>query len=130
MIKKLFGNGRPAMAVFLSGLVAPGIGQIYNRDYKRGALLLLLSIGSFYWFSTVLTEQLSAILPGTPETWVTDATKFREALLAVVQKNPGMFVSFYALMILTWIFAMVDAYISAKKLPLVPPNDPAADPER
>lgn len=125
-------KGRAVWAAFLSGAVAPGVGQIYNRDYKRGILLLTLSIGSFYWFSSVLTDQLSVLLPGKPDTWVNDAAKFREALMAVIQKNPGMFISFYALMILTWLFAVIDAYISAKNYVSLPPltHDSTSDSER
>src|ERR1041385_1934716 len=105
---------RPIWAAFLSAFVAPGVGQIYNRDYKRGVLLLILSVGSFYWFSMILTEQLSTVLSGPPDTWMNDAVKFRGALLGVVQKNPGMFLLFYALIILTWLFGVIDAYLSSR----------------
>ena len=121
---------RPIWAALLSALVAPGVGQIYNRDYKRGVMLLLLSVGSFFWFSNVLTEQLSVILPGNPDMWMKDAVKFRDALLMVVKKNPDMFLTFYALMILTWIFAVVDAYLSARHHIPTLHSDETADPER
>lgn len=121
---------RPIWPALLSALVAPGVGQIYNRDIKRGLLLLLLSLGSFFWFSTVLTEQMALHLPGNPETWSTNTAAFKQALFTVVRTNPGMFVSFYTLMILTWGFGVVDAYVSARKKRSEPPSNEIADLER
>jgi uncharacterized membrane protein HdeD (DUF308 family) len=115
----------PIWPVLLSALVAPGLGQVYNRDLKRGILLLAVSLGGFFWFSSILTNQLSVFLPSPPETWVQHPEMLKEAITKVVAQNPSMFVTFYALMIFTWLFAVVDAYLSSKKLRRLPP--PPAD---
>lgn len=112
LLKKYIGS--PLWPALLSGLVAPGVGQIYNKDFKRGALLLIVFLGGFLWFSSILTEQLSVFISTPPETWMQDPEKLKVAITGVVSKNPDMFVTFYAMMILTWLFAVVDAYFSAK----------------
>jgi len=37
------GKGRPLLAAFLSGLF-PGIGQLYNRQFPKGALFVIAGI--------------------------------------------------------------------------------------
>ncbi len=111
----------------LSALVAPGVGQIYNRDIKRGIVLLAVSLGGFLWFSSILTEQLSLFIHTPPETWMQDPEKLKAAITGVVTKNPDMFVTFYAMMILTWIFGVVDAYFSAKHPKPIPRKAPDED---
>ena len=113
-MKKRFGTS-PAWPALLSGLVAPGLGQIYNREYAKGGLLLFASIGSFLWFSRTVTQALALILPGNPEQWATDKTVFREAVVKVVEKNPDMFVTFEVLIVLVWVFGILDAYFTARR---------------
>jgi uncharacterized membrane protein HdeD (DUF308 family) len=126
-IKKLAKS--PVWPALLSALVAPGVGQIFNRDYKRGILLLVISLGGFFWFSSVLTQQLSLFIHTAPETWMQNPNLLKDALSKVVGQNPDMFVTFYTLMFLTWIFGVVDAYVSARKLRnfIPPPPDEDAD---
>ncbi len=102
----------PAM---LSALVAPGVGQIVNRDYAKGALLLAASLGSFLWFSKVITEQISILLPGTPDQWIKDQPTLRAAILKLGEQNASMFLTFQLLILVVWTFGVIDAYISAKK---------------
>lgn len=99
----------------LSALVAPGVGQIANREYGKGALLLVASLGSFFWFSRVLTEQISLYLPGTPDQWMNNQATLREAIIKLAEQNASMFMTFQLLVLIVWIFAVVDAYITAKK---------------
>ncbi len=112
----------PIWAALLSGIVAPGLGQIYNRNNKRGILLMVISIGGLLWFSSILTEQLSLYIHTPPDTWMQNPDQLSAAITQVISKNPNMFVTFYALMLITWIFGIVDAYLSAKKPTLVPPQ--------
>lgn len=113
-MKKRFGSS-PIWPALLSGLVAPGMGQIFNREFLKGGLLLFASIGSFLWFSKTVTEALSLVLPGTPELWASNQQAFREAVVKVVQQNPNMFITFEILIVLVWVFAIVDAYLTARR---------------
>ncbi len=106
----------PIWPALLSALVAPGVGQLANRDFGKGIFLLVSSVASFVWFSKVVTERLSTLLPGTPEQWATNPDVMREALLKLVGENGEMFVTFQVLILLIWGFAVLDAYFTARKL--------------
>jgi hypothetical protein len=99
----------------LSAVVAPGLGQIANRDYKKGIFLLATSLGSFLWFSKVVTDQLSLILPGTPDEWRLNPVALKEAVFKIVNQNPSMFLVFQILMVVVWMFGVVDAYLTARR---------------
>ena len=105
----------PYWPALLSGIIAPGIGQISNRDYGRGILLLVIFMGSLTYFSRRLTDQLNLILPGTPEQWAEDQEALKAALVQLVNQYPGLFVSFNLLILTVWVFGIWDAYISAKQ---------------
>ena len=107
--------GSPIWPALLSALVAPGVGQIYNREMTKGFFLLTTSIGSFLWFSKVITERLSLLLPGTPDQWATNQAALREALTRLITENSEMFMTFQLLIILIWGFGVVDAYLTARK---------------
>jgi hypothetical protein len=105
----------------LSALVIPGTGQIYNREYGKGLILATAFISGFVWFSKAVTEKVSLILAMPPEKWQQDPAALREALMGIASKSPQLFLTFYALMILVWVFSIVDAYISARNLKTMPP---------
>jgi hypothetical protein len=107
--------GRPLWAALLSGLVAPGIGQIFNRDFVKGIFLLVASVGSFLWFSKVCVERLAVLLPGNPEEWATNQTVFKEALTKLITQNPDMFMTFELLIIIVWVYGIIDAYATARR---------------
>ncbi len=106
---------KPIWPALLSALVAPGVGQIANKDYAKGFFLLVSSLGSFFWFSKVITERLSMILPGSPEQWATDQTVLRNALMKLATENNDMFTTFQVLMLVIWSFGIIDAYITARR---------------
>ena len=116
----------PIWPALLSALVAPGVGQIYNRELPKGFFLLSVSIGSFLWFSKVVTERLSLLLPGTAEQWAKDPVLLREGLMKLINQNSDMFMTFQLLILLVWGFGVADAYFTARKiarLSLTPPSD-------
>lgn len=104
----------PFWPALLSAVVAPGIGQIFNREMKKGFFLLACTMGSFFWFTKVIGDRLSLILPGTPEQWSQDQEKLIEAITALGQETPFMFLLFRILMIMLWGFGIIDAYLTAK----------------
>ena len=108
-------GGSAVWPAILSGLVAPGLGQLYNREYAKGGLLLFAFLGSFIWFSKTVTEALSLLLPGAPEQWAQNNAAFRAAIMKVVAQNPDMFVTFEILILVVWVFGTVDAYFTARR---------------
>jgi len=105
----------PYWPAILSALVVPGAGQIANGDYQKGILLLASFLGSFFWFSKNVTEKISGLLPGTPDQWITNQEALRQAVMKLINQNQDMFFTFQFLLLLLWVFGVVDAYLSAKK---------------
>lgn len=105
----------PYWPAFLSGFIAPGVGQITNKELPKGFLLLGASLGSIIMFTRTMTDQLSLLLPGTPDQWQQNQAALKEAIRVLYGKNPGMFITFHMLILTVWIFGMVDAYLTAKK---------------
>ena len=116
----------PIWPALLSALVVPGMGQVFNRDYKKGFFLMAVFFGSFMWFSKVVTEQLSGILTGTPDQWAQNPSMLQEGVMKLVTQNTDMFFTFQLLIIIVWIFAIVDAYLVARRNaanPVTPTDD-------
>ncbi len=99
----------------LSAVVAPGAGQMVNREYKKGIAFFLAFFGVFMWFSKVVTDQLSLALAGNPDHWYQEPEKLREAILSLISKNTDMFTTFYLLIFLLWGFSVVDAYLVVRR---------------
>jgi hypothetical protein len=131
-LKQRYGRS-PLWPALLSALVAPGVGQFANREYLKGGVLLFASLASFLWFSRAVTEALSLLLPGTPDQWKLNQAAFREAVVKIVGQNPSMFMTFELLILLVWVFGIVDAFITARRLSRLPPRrepDEADDADR
>ncbi len=104
----------PLWPAFFSAVVGPGAGQIINGDFKKGLLLMATAFGSFLWFTKVVGERLMLVLSGTPDEWKTNPDMLRAAITNLIQEAPGMFIWFHVLMLLLWIYGIVDAYSTAK----------------
>ena len=105
----------PFWPALLSAFVAPGMGQISNRDYGKGVLLLFASLIPLITFYNVLQDRLALLLPGAPEAWAKDPQALRVALTKIVAQNPGLFVTFYALIITVWVYGVVDAFMMGRR---------------
>jgi len=99
---------RRLRAALLSGLLWPGAGQIHNRDYGKGALLigvtLIAAVG-------LIARLVREVLRGLPE----DTTAFDPlSVLAMVediqQRNAGFFLGFTLVLTALWVYGIVDAY--------------------
>ena len=127
MRKKIPVSQLPVWPAVFSGILAPGTGQIMNGEFLKGIFLLTASLGSGFWFSKIVTEQVSLLTSVPPEKWQQDPTPLINALTKVTENNPGMFLTFYLLVALVWGYSVVDAYLTARELlkkrlsPLLPP---------
>ena len=121
MLKNKSFTRLPIWPALMSAIVAPGAGQILNREFKKGIFLFAVFIGSFSWFFKVISEQLSLLTTIKPEVWQKDPSIVQEYLLKIVNQNPSMFFSFQLLVILIWGFSVIDAYITAKHQNKTPP---------
>ena len=104
--------GRAILAVLLSGLVMPGLGQLFVRRLKKGGLIIAamsllvvsLAVALFMAFRrAVLT--FGDNLPPESERWEALAKVFASQSQTVLYIIAG-------LMICLWLYAVVDAFRS------------------
>ncbi len=105
------------IAVLLSLFLGPGVGQLYNRQFKKGAYLmglsLLVLIGAVAWFRHACQPYLPANLPLTDR----DAlqTLLQNAITHVVSTNSSTFYTYEGLLFALWIYSVADAWRGAQK---------------
>ncbi|HRY29561.1 MAG TPA: hypothetical protein P5079_05930 [Elusimicrobiota bacterium] len=111
-------------AVFLSGLLWPGLGQLYNRDFLKGFVLIGLTL--LFGLSLFLGAGLEIAnrLPADLSTF--DMTQARALSQELLKSNSGFFFTFNLLTMITWLYAVVDAYLGAKERlsPPTPTDEP------
>ena len=103
--------------VLLSLFLGPGVGQLYNREYKKATYLIVLSLGvlaaGFVWIKRALTPYLP------PDLTTVDPSALQGLLQnAVAQMKNGRLGVLYAYeFILTalWVYSIVDAYRGAMR---------------
>lgn len=113
--------------VLLSALVWPGAGQIYNRDFKKGVVLVLLTFLAGVSLFMVAGMQIAQHLP--PDVSSIDAARAQTIADDIVKKNAGFFASFNILVLATWVFGIIDAFLGAKERLNAPPPGPEAAPQ-
>ena len=103
--------------VLLSLFLGPGMGQLYNREYKKGVILILISALLLVWAVAWYYRQVQPYLPK-------DLTAVDPQAMTVLLKNAtdqisaqaGAILSFFkAAMTVIWIYGIVDAYLVADK---------------
>ena len=111
-------------AVLLSA-VAPGLGQLYNRDYRKAFLLIGLSFMFVVSLMIGLGPELAKALPA--QSGPLDMRQARAFWEAAAQKNTSLFQTFEFLTMVTWIYGVVDAYLGARERLAPPPPAPDAE---
>ncbi|HXB56710.1 MAG TPA: HIT domain-containing protein [Vicinamibacteria bacterium] len=110
---KLPARSRPLRAALLSGLVCPGAGQIHNREYGKGVLLIGATLISAIWLIVRLVRE---VLGGLPEDMATfDPLSVLAMVEEVQRRNGGFFVGFTLLLTALWVYGIVDAYRSGPR---------------
>jgi TM2 domain-containing membrane protein YozV len=104
---------RALIAASLSALVWPGAGQMVNRDVKKGLLLIVLSAVAAAGFLSVIGFAVFEAVSRGPAAGADDETL---ALLADVAARAGLrLLACGALILVVWVFAIVDAFRSARR---------------
>ncbi len=104
--------------VLLSLLLGPGVGQLYNKEYKKGVILivgsaLVLAIAGVWYYKAVqfyMPADMSTIAdPQALQELMTKATTELNA-------NSGFTLLFFkGVLILVWLYGVVDAYLVADR---------------
>ena len=103
-------------AVLLSLLLGPGMGQLYNREYRKAVILISLSVLFLFFFSLWLGRAAASYLPTDLAT--IDSATLRPLLRNiieehVVREHTGTFYTYEALLGCLWLYGVVDAYLGA-----------------
>ncbi|MFP3868231.1 MAG: hypothetical protein ACLFUU_08730 [Desulfobacteraceae bacterium] len=106
---------RSLIAVLLSGLIFPGLGQLYNRDLKKGlCLILLATLGVTVIFLgglILLNYEYAAIYPAPLTRPV-----FQEIALRILQ-HPLILIAI-SLFLGVWVYAVLDAFRTPGRPPV------------
>lgn len=104
--------------VMLSAFILPGAGQLYNRDWRKGLVL----IGLTFLLSMSLIMGAGPEIAGriTQDSTSPAFTQVREILKDIMERNA----IYNLLMMLTWLYSLVDAYLGGRvrMMRLKPPS--------
>lgn len=105
------------VAVLLSAFLGPGVGQLYNKEYRKGCILLVAGL--------VLVVIMAIKLSSSMMEYVNlDAANMDVTQLAQLGDKIGMELSpnrsplmmaCYLLTTVLWIYSMIDAWFGAKR---------------
>jgi hypothetical protein len=101
------------IATLLSGLIGPGVGQLYNKDYKKGWFMIGISLFIVIAFISQVTKAAMMLLPP-------DATQISVEMVQQIQQNifkehPRPFQLFRIVMLGIWSVSIIDAFFGAEK---------------
>jgi TM2 domain-containing membrane protein YozV len=101
----------------LSGLVFPGLGQVYLKHYKRGIALMLIVSGSVLVIVVKAVLQAFTILEKiASEGQAIDMSTILNAATQASTTSDSLLYNFLLLLtILCWIIGIIDAYRIGKK---------------
>ena len=110
------GADRTAVAILLSGLVLPGLGQLYLKRYRRGAIILaLLAVGFFILVSEAVrdTLELTASLEGYEE--ILDLQTAVNLAAETFSPDSRVYAGCLLYIAALWLFSIADAWRIGKK---------------
>jgi len=103
--------------VLLCLFLGPGVGQLYNKEYRKGVILItfsaLILIWAVVWYFRAIQPFLPTDLTAIDPQAMTELLK--NAMQQVSAKGAGILFFFKAVLILAWLYAVVDAYLVADK---------------
>jgi hypothetical protein len=102
--------------VILSAVLGPGMGQLYNKEYKKAIYLIVLSlivlVAFMSWMKNIL---MPSALPLNVEDPVELAKVLQDNANNGMAQNHGTLFVYQLLMFGLWIYGIVDAYQGARR---------------
>lgn len=104
-------------AALLSALFFPGWGQIFLKRYKRGVAIISLTVIGVLSISLYVVQVAVAVLKAAPlkKEAVNFSAVVKLSIDAIKSLNLFYLSIILLLIILLWIFSIVDAYLLGKK---------------
>ena len=105
--------------VLLSLLLGPGVGQLYNKEYKKGIIFIVLSAAILIWAVVWYSKAIQPFLPGDMTTIDPQALPelLKNASEQVHTKGGGALLFFKGTLTLLWLYGVFDAYWVASRHP-------------
>jgi hypothetical protein len=100
-------------AAALSGLLFPGAGQLYNGQPWKGLLLILANVAALAAFVTRVWNVAVRSIP--PDPTVLDPLQVLLLARDIQEKSAPTLAAPMAVLLLLWLYAVVDAYLGAPK---------------
>lgn len=102
---------RAIVAILLSALIFPGLGQAYKGEVRKGVFLILsaslllvvLVLGVVVLYGYAYAELVAQV--GSPE--AIDPAQFQDLLAQVLTRPVILFI--FGLLLATWVYGIVDA---------------------
>jgi hypothetical protein len=103
--------------VLLCLLLGPGVGQLYNKEFKKGTIMIVFSALILAWSIFWYYKAIQPFLPSDMTTVDPAAMPelLKNAMQQVATKGPGMLFFFKAALTLLWLYGVVDAYLVADR---------------
>ncbi|OGR90158.1 MAG: hypothetical protein A2992_01365 [Elusimicrobia bacterium RIFCSPLOWO2_01_FULL_59_12] len=107
--------------VLLAVLLGPGVGQLYNKQYKKGFILIGMSVGLLLAFSIWLSRASLGYLP--PDINTINRDLLRDIIQKhIVKDHPVTFYAYEAFLGVLWAYGIVDAYLGGMRRRRRPDN--------
>ena len=103
------------VTVILLSLIGPGLGQMYNRDYKKGIALIVLSTALFLLPTIWLLRKIAPFLPD-PKKEPIDMEKIQLIVLHVIGNDRHILNLITFIFLGLWAYAITQAYFKAKEI--------------
>jgi cell division septal protein FtsQ len=107
---------RALKAALLSGLVFPGVGQIYLRKRALGFLLVFLVLLGFVLIVGMAT---AGALKSIEQIQARGEAVTSDAIMKVAEIHAAAMIGYYRIIILMmlacWVYAIIDAYRTGKR---------------
>lgn len=102
-------------STLLSAFVFPGTGQLNNRQYVKGAIMIAAVLVSLGAFLIKVCQDVLKIISLTGEEKMS-ADLITQLAFQVQQQNAGIIQKLVIVLLIIWIYGIVDAYIYGKKI--------------
>ena len=103
--------GKAGRAVILSGLIFPGLGQVYLKRYGRGVVIMLLvAIGLTLLISVATRDALSLLNQLEMQGETIDFQTLLDVTAEASAARSGSYTALFLLVAGCWLFSMLDAY--------------------
>lgn len=96
--------------VLLAVLLGPGVGQLYNKEFKKGIILIVASVGLLLAFSVWLSRAALVYLPADINS--VDRGMLRNIIQThIVTDHAVTFYTYEVLLAGLWVYGIIDAYL-------------------